>query len=91
MISKVSVVGKKPRGFAALSPERRKQIAASGGRAVPAEKRAFSNREKASAAGKKGGTRVDAKKRSFSRSSDLAIEAGKKGGKKSKRKRKAKK
>lgn len=91
MISKAPVVGKKPRGFAALSPERRKEIASSGGRAVPKEKRAFSNREVASAAGKKGGTRVDAKKRSFSRSSELAAEAGKKGGKRSKRKRATKK
>ena len=33
---------KAKRGFAALSPERRKEIAAMGGKAVPAEKRFFS-------------------------------------------------
>lgn len=44
------------RGFASLSPERRKEIAAKGGAAVPAEKRSFSkNRKLAREAGRKGG------------------------------------
>ena len=44
------------RGFASLTPERRQQIAAQGGAAVPAHKRSFAtNRELAAAAGKKGG------------------------------------
>ena len=47
---------KKPRGFAAMSPERRAEIAAMGGRSIPAEKRSFSqNRELARTAGIKGG------------------------------------
>lgn len=45
----------KPRGFAAHSPERRREISAMGGRAVPAEKRSFNNRELAVEAGRKGG------------------------------------
>lgn len=47
---------KKPRGFAAMTPERRAEIARMGGAAVPAEKRGFSqNRTTASEAGRKGG------------------------------------
>lgn len=46
----------KPRGFAALSPERRREVAASGGAAVPADKRSFSqSRALAQSAGSKGG------------------------------------
>lgn len=46
----------KPRGFAAMSLEKRRAIAASGGRAVPADKRSFStSRDLAAAAGAKGG------------------------------------
>lgn len=46
----------KPKGFAAMSPERRKEIARSGGKAITPEKRAFSqNRDLASRAGKIGG------------------------------------
>ena len=46
----------KPRGFAALSPERRKEIASMGGKSIAPDKRAFSqNRELASRAGKIGG------------------------------------
>ncbi|MCP1539987.1 general stress protein [Methylorubrum extorquens] len=45
------------RGFASLSPERRKEIASKGGRSIPAESRAFSkNPELARAAGRKGGS-----------------------------------
>lgn len=72
---------KKPRGFAALSPEKRREIAAKGGAAVPAEKRTFSiSAEKAAAAGRKGGKNVDPKKRSFSQNLQLASEAGRAGG-----------
>jgi len=45
-----------PRGFAALSPERRREIAAKGGASVPADKRAFSSKPGlAASAGAKGG------------------------------------
>ena len=46
---------KKPRGFAAMDPEKRRQIASMGGKAVPAEKRYYADKAKASAAGFKGG------------------------------------
>lgn len=46
----------KPRGFAAMDPEKRRQIASMGGKAVPPEKRAYTNREIASSAGKIGGS-----------------------------------
>ncbi|AYV48563.1 stress-induced protein [Caulobacter flavus] len=45
------------RGFAAMSPEKRRQIAAKGGAAVPPEKRSFSqNRDLAASAGRAGGS-----------------------------------
>jgi general stress protein YciG len=45
------------RGFAAMSPEKRREIAAKGGGSVPAEKRAFhKDRKLAAEAGSKGGT-----------------------------------
>lgn len=48
--------GKKSRrGFASMTPERRRELASMGGKAVPAFKRTFSNKGKASEAGKKGG------------------------------------
>ncbi|MDP2358611.1 MAG: KGG domain-containing protein [Beijerinckiaceae bacterium] len=44
------------RGFASMDPEKQREIARKGGRAVPQEKRSFSqNRGLASAAGRKGG------------------------------------
>ena len=44
------------RGFAAMDPEKRRLIAASGGAAVPNHKRSFSrDRELAASAGQKGG------------------------------------
>jgi len=46
---------KKEVGFAIMKVERQREIASMGGKACPAEKRTFSNREKASEAGKKGG------------------------------------
>jgi general stress protein YciG len=52
--------GEKPkakRGFAAISPERRREIAARGGASVPPGKRSFSqNRELAARAGRIGGS-----------------------------------
>lgn len=47
---------KSKRGFASMTPERRREIAASGGRSVKPENRAYSvNRELARIAGYKGG------------------------------------
>lgn len=46
----------KPRGFAAISPERRRQIASMGGLSVDPSKRSFSrDRKLAARAGRKGG------------------------------------
>lgn len=46
----------KPKGFAAMSPERRKEIARLGGSSVAPENRSFSkDRKLAAMAGKKGG------------------------------------
>lgn len=48
---------KRPRGFAAMDPERRREIAASGGKAVDPTRRSFSrNPELAVRAGRLGGT-----------------------------------
>lgn len=70
------------RGFAALSPERRREIAAMGGRSVPKSKRTFRKRRGlARAAGRKGGTLVPADKRAFSCDHALAKRAGCSGGK----------
>ena len=47
---------KQYRGFACMSPEQRRAIAAKGGAAVPDDKRSFSQNSKlASDAGRKGG------------------------------------
>ncbi|WP_394760584.1 general stress protein [Phenylobacterium sp.] len=44
------------RGFAAMNPERRREIARKGGASVPSEKRSFAkDRDLAAAAGRKGG------------------------------------
>ncbi len=44
------------RGFAAMSPDRRREIARKGGLSVPSEKRSFSqDRELAASAGQRGG------------------------------------
>lgn len=44
------------RGFAAMNPERRREIARKGGASVPSEKRSFAkNRDLAASAGRKGG------------------------------------
>lgn len=51
------VTENKKRGFAAMDPERRKEISRMGGKAVSNENRSFSkNRELASEAGRKGGS-----------------------------------
>ena len=71
----------KKRGFALLSPERRKEIATLGGKSVAPSKRSFStNKELAKKAGAKGGKNAPAEKRPFSAKPGLAIEAGKLGG-----------
>lgn len=71
------------RGFASMTPERRKEIAAMGGRSVPKYKRTFrKNRALAKSAGRKGGANVPAAKRSFCDRA-LARRAGCIGGKKS--------
>jgi uncharacterized protein len=45
------------RGFAAMDPDRRREIARRGGASVPSEKRSFAqNRDLAADAGRKGGT-----------------------------------
>lgn len=44
------------RGFAAMNPERRREIARKGGASVPSEKRSFAkDRDLAASAGRKGG------------------------------------
>lgn len=44
------------RGFASMTPEKRREIASKGGRSVPADKRSFAqDRALASKAGRKGG------------------------------------
>jgi general stress protein YciG len=69
------------RGFAAMNPERQREIASKGGQSVPPEKRSFSqNRGLAAEAGRRGGESVPAEKRSFSQDRELAAEAGRKGG-----------
>src|SRR5579872_4919738 len=69
------------RGFASMDAERQRQIASMGGKAVPDEKRSFSqNRRLAAEAGRKGGQSVPGSKRSFSQNRELAAVAGRKGG-----------
>jgi len=47
---------KKMRGFACMTPERRREIAKKGGASVPSDKRSFSkDRALAATAGRKGG------------------------------------
>lgn len=73
--------GKDKRGFASMDPEKRRAIAASGGKSVPKEKRSFSkDRTLASAAGRKGGLSTPAERRTFSQDRQGAAEAGRKGG-----------
>ena len=83
--SSESQVVKQRRGFAAMEPERRKEIASKGGRSVKAENRSFSkDRELAATAGKKGGMSVGPEDRAFSRDRELARAAGRIGARRSK-------
>lgn len=69
------------RGFASMTPERRSEIAAMGGRSVPDNKRGFSqNRAAAAAAGRKGGKNVPREKRALFKDRELASRLGKLGG-----------
>lgn len=69
------------RGFASMTPEKRRQIASMGGKAVKKENRSFSkDRNLAVAAGRKGGLLVLASNRSFARDRKYAAECGRKGG-----------
>jgi general stress protein YciG len=71
----------KRHGLAALSKERRREIASMGGKATRNENRSFSKSpETAAAAGRKGGQSVPVEKRTFSADRTLAREAGRKGG-----------
>jgi hypothetical protein len=73
----------KPRGFAAMTPERRREIAAKGGRALKPEQRAYSrDRDLASAAGRLGGSMVPPEKRPFSVDREHAARCGRLGGQK---------
>lgn len=73
-----------------MSPEKRRAIAAMGGKSVNPASRSFSvNCNLAIEAGRKGGKSVPEGNRSFSRNRDLAAEAGRKGGKVSGERRRA--
>lgn len=73
--------GKLRKGFACMSPEKRKAIASKGGKSVPPEHRSFSmNPKLAEDAGRRGGVNVPPQKRAFSVDRELAAKAGAKGG-----------
>lgn len=83
----MSEAPKKLRGFAAMSPERRRELASRGGKATPPEKRAFSRSPAlAQSAGTKGGKAVPSAKRTYAKRPDIAQRAGTKGGRAKKRK-----
>lgn len=67
-------------GFASMDPLKRAKISALGGKAVPPEKRAFSNRETAAAAGRKGGGKAAPETRTFHKDPAHAVACGRKGG-----------
>lgn len=68
---------KSKRGFASMSPEKRREIAGKGGQSVAKENRSFSrDRKLAATAGRTGGLSVPGEKRSFSQDKDLAQSAG---------------
>jgi general stress protein YciG len=55
----IDTSGHKRRGFASMSPEKRRQMASMGGKAVPKEKRAYArDPDLASRSGKKGGAAI---------------------------------
>lgn len=69
---------KRRKGFSALTPERRREIASMGGKAVKPENRQYSkNPELAKQSGKKGGKLSSG---NFKNNPERAAEAGKKGG-----------
>jgi general stress protein YciG len=71
--------GRRPakRGFAAMDPERQREIARKGGASVPDEKRSFSqDRDLAAAAGRKGGEASHGGGRSSSRNRNATDEEG---------------
>ena len=71
----------KKKGFANLSPEKMKEMAALGGRSCPAEKRTYSlNPEFARECARKGGLATAKENRNFSKNRELASSAGRKGG-----------
>lgn len=81
MTNEPNEVAKRPRGFAAMDPERQRAIARKGGLAVKPEQRSFSKSpELAAAAGRKGGSSVPPESRSYFKNRDLAVSAGRKGG-----------
>lgn len=72
---------KSRRGFASMSPERRREIARKGGMSVNPENRSFAkDKALASSAGRKGGQNVRPNMRAFSKDRELAVTAGRKGG-----------
>ena len=78
--------GKRPRGLAALTPDRRREIAAMDGRSLRPDQRTFSQDPSlAKAAGQVGGAAIAPEDRMFSRDPELAARAGRKGGKGRKR------
>mgnify|MGYP001613957399 CR=1 FL=1 len=82
---------KPKRGFAAMSPDKQRELAARGGSAVPAENRTFSrNRDLAAAAGRAGGNNVPPALRTFSKDNKLAMRAGRAGGNAAQARRRAK-
>ena len=67
---------KPKRGLACLSPERRREIARLGGKAVPADKRAFArDANLAASAGRVGGASVAPEQRMFHQDPALARRA----------------
>ena len=65
---------KSRRGFAAMSPERQREIASQGGRAAHVQGVAHEwNRDEARAAGKKGGQASGSKRRSDTDRSDVEV------------------
>lgn len=71
----------KNRGFASMTPERRREIASRGGKSVSPANRAFArNPELATEAGRKGGQNLAPEARAYSKDRGLASAAGKKGG-----------
>ena len=65
------------RGFASMTPEKRREIASKGGKSVKSENRTFSkNQNLAKRAGAKGGKLVNPDKRTFKSMPGLAAKAG---------------